>query len=885
MKNKVYILTISFLLITSGMMVVLGEEKTDRSVEGIEKSESVREIHDWHDLNEVRDDPYGDYILMNDLDEDTAGYDYYNTELEDYEVEERNTSGWGEGDTIDIPFDEEVYESISVEDDDGNMISHTVDHPTIMIEEDTGERYVYVIYENADVGWEPIGDYDRYEDVEFNGTFDGNGHEISGLYINRPAPDSIGLFGGTGAGSEITDVGLVDVDVSGSSSVGALVGWNNGAVENSYATGSVSGDLIVGGLLGRNDKGTVENSYATGDVSGNSTVGGLVGSNRDAVKNSYATGDVKGNERVGGLTGANFDMINRSYAIGDVSGDEGIGGLVGFNRRGTVENSYSTGDVRGNKHVGGLVGLDFRWESSVKNSYYNVDEVLINGEHHITIGGLLDKQYQDWVEDKDLDIEDYSDTLVPADDYYEISCLDGMRDLLGFAADEKYNFRLTEDVNLSGEPGLHIPYFEGRFDGNGHIISNLRIDLPFNHHIGMFGHFRKGRIGNLSVTEAHVRGYNQGGVLVGRNEDGTIENSHVSGNIIGRSEEWGSIGGLVGDNRDTVKNSYAEVDAYGNNRIGGLVGHSESGTEKNSYATGDVSGNESVGGLVGANGYVVTNSYATGNVTGKGWVGGLVGLNGLGTIDNSYATGDVSGTEGVGGLLGMSRGESIENSYATGDVGGDNQIGGLVGLNLGSDVGESYATGDVSGNKSVGGLIGTFRRGADDLGGFIEGNVEDTFATSHVSGKETVGGLIGRNTQVVNKSYAIGEVEGEEKVGGLVGNNTGTVEDSFWDVEISGIEESEGGTGLTTDEMTGENAPYNMEGFDFEEVWETVEEDENDVEEDGYPIFQELDREEQLKAQDVYDEEEDEIPGFISTLLLVAAVITVAIYKKKKGEA
>jgi hypothetical protein len=77
----------------------------------------------------------------------------------------------------------------------------------------------------------------------------------------------------------------------GTSSVGGLVGYNefsNSIITNSYSTGSVSGTLNVGGLLGSNYSGTVSNSYSTGAVSGTSSVGGLLGtSNSATVTNSF----------------------------------------------------------------------------------------------------------------------------------------------------------------------------------------------------------------------------------------------------------------------------------------------------------------------------------------------------------------------------------------------------------------------------------------------------------------------------------------------------------------------------------------------------------------------------------------------------------------------
>ena len=125
----------------------------------------------------------------------------------------------------------------------------------------------------------------------FLGSFDGNGHVIAGLTINRPSESDVGLFGRAGSGSSIQNVGLEGGSVSGYEYVGGLVGYSIGTVTSSYATGSVTGVSDVGGLVGWNN-GTVTSSYATGSVSGSGNVGGLVGQNFDTVTSSYATGSV-----------------------------------------------------------------------------------------------------------------------------------------------------------------------------------------------------------------------------------------------------------------------------------------------------------------------------------------------------------------------------------------------------------------------------------------------------------------------------------------------------------------------------------------------------------------------------------------------------------------
>jgi len=185
----------------------------------------------------------------------------------------------------------------------------------------------------------------------FSGTFDGLGHTISGLFMDKGATGSIGLIGSTGVGSVIRNVGLVGGSVTGGASTGPLVGSNgSGTVYNSYATGiNVSGAAGTGGLVGSNTTGTISNSYATGDVSNGvaAGAGGLVGSNNEGtISNSYAIGDITGGASSGGLLGANtVGAIINSYATGDVTGAAGTGGLVGSNTTGNISDSYATGAV------------------------------------------------------------------------------------------------------------------------------------------------------------------------------------------------------------------------------------------------------------------------------------------------------------------------------------------------------------------------------------------------------------------------------------------------------------------------------------------------------------------------------------------------------------
>ncbi len=128
---------------------------------------------------------------------------------------------------------------------------------------------------NGGKGFDPVGD----ESNPFRGIFDGNGHVIRNLYINRVGENYVGLFGYVGSGGEVRNLGLENVQVLGRESVGGLVGSSNGGtVSGCYSTGSVSGRESVGGLVGSSNGGTVSGCYSTGSVSGSDDVGGLVGS-------------------------------------------------------------------------------------------------------------------------------------------------------------------------------------------------------------------------------------------------------------------------------------------------------------------------------------------------------------------------------------------------------------------------------------------------------------------------------------------------------------------------------------------------------------------------------------------------------------------------------
>ena len=236
-------------------------------------------------------------------------------------------------------------------------------------------------------GWVPIQD--------FRVTFDGNGHTISNLYINvalQPNRSFAGLFGSVrGYNADkpavIEDIGLLNVEVTGVSNVGGLVGSISvGQVSRSYVTGAVSGTgSNIGGLVGYST-GEITESYSTAAVEDTdgasrvSAVGGLIGYSYGEIRGSYATGQARGFHSVGGLAGIGGGLIHSSYAKGRVTGDDRVGGLVGagvshqYSRQTiTITDSYSIGAAVGDANTGELLGYGEARYTTINNSYWNTD--------------------------------------------------------------------------------------------------------------------------------------------------------------------------------------------------------------------------------------------------------------------------------------------------------------------------------------------------------------------------------------------------------------------------------------------------------------------------------------------------------------------------------
>ena len=215
--------------------------------------------------------------------------------------------------------------------------------------------------------WTPIGtDYDN----SYTGTFDGGGHTITGLTITTK-DQFVGLFGYLNRAGTVKNVVMEGIQITSNhmfGNTGGVAGFSWGTIENCSVSGSVSGTVYVGGVVGAQIDGSITGCSSSATVKGTVDVGGVAGqTNSSATLTAcYATGNV----------------IIEIDPVRNIAG----GGLVGFNGGNGVRACYATGNVTstgsstGNVHIFGLLGDNYTtvtacyWKNNQERGYKTAPE-------------------------------------------------------------------------------------------------------------------------------------------------------------------------------------------------------------------------------------------------------------------------------------------------------------------------------------------------------------------------------------------------------------------------------------------------------------------------------------------------------------------------------
>lgn len=498
--------------------------------------------------------------------------------------------------------------------------------------------------------WTPIGTLQGEEVRPFQGTFDGDGYQITNLKISNGGQYA-GLFGHT-EGAVIKSCNVTG-KINGYNYTGGIVGYAdaNTKILNCSFQGNVKGKGEGrGGIVGyMSGGGEVSGCFVTGTVTGDKEVGGIAGYGVGTIKNCYALANVTATAtatatgvNAGGIAGYAYGVtIENCYYSGEVSAKNYAGGIAGTAWRGTIQNCVSLAEsVTGsntNRIVGNIYNLtltnNYAWSDPALSAD---DDAGLNGANFTYTNGTLSKQFSEIF--KNDSAWKFTDNGLPilkntggtqsaylppyltgegfygkgtAENPYEIRNVNDLKLLAqkvnsnetansGITYEGKY-FKQTADIDLNNETnwtpiGKSNNPFKGIFNGDGHQITNLEVTGNSNN-AGLFGYVDGAIIQNCNVT-GEVNGYDYVGGIVG-NADGKTQILSCSfrGDVTG---EDSYIGGIAGSARGTIKNCYALADVTARIEIaGGIAGYAYHVTIENCYYSGNVPAGNSAGGIAG----------------------------------------------------------------------------------------------------------------------------------------------------------------------------------------------------------------------------------------------------------------------------------------------
>jgi hypothetical protein len=620
----------------------------------------------------------------------------------------------------------------------------------------------------------------------FTGTFEGLGHTITGLTINRSGStaNAVGLFASTN-NATLRNFQLVGGAVSGRMFVGSVAGYTNGSTTLSNVRSSASvtatttdGSAVrVGGLVGLmaggNAAAGISDSVATGAVSAtvanNSTanVGGLVG--------EVDAGSLSQVRSTGTVTAA------LSAGTNDVSIT--AGGLVGRHSGGAIGNATSTGNVSGGRYTGGLVGyLDAGSLSNVRS------DGAVSGSGDV--GGLLGFA----AGTGSLTSAEARGTVSSSTTTYSVGGAVGYLALTGALSGITAAGNVSGGSFTGGVVGYYNPTTAITAATLGSVNHATKTISGGSWVGGFIGYMNQAAsLTGLTASSAVVATATGGaaGGIVGRSS-GAVSGSSAGGSVSGPGMVGGLVGQAVGSGGISGSSASATVSSTGTaGEVGGLVGrYNNTGNLDGGSASGAVQGGTSTsgitGGLVGnfdSTASIVNASTAlTSTVTGFGDVGGLIGQaygTGTATINGATVRGTVQGgtAGGVGGLVGefgMAGGWS--SVTVEGAVSGGIYTGGLVGYYASSAAitNGTYTPASLSGSGFAGGIVGYMATTAAITGASADNPWVIGTQVTATSLSGAAGGLAGRTAGNVANIRTTGTVTGGDDAGGVIGRADGT---------------------------------------------------------------------------------------------------------------
>lgn len=372
-------------------------------------------------------------------------------------------------------------------------------------------------------------------------------------------------------------------------------------------------------------------------------------------------------------------------------------------------------------------------------------------------------------------------------------------------ANQNGNYKLANNIDISGNGWTPIDGFAGLLEGDGHEVQGMTISGN-KANIGLFSTL-KGTVQNLKMSSVSITGTGDAGTagaICGTNE-GTIKNVTVSGTI--NTPYYNNVGGIAGvSNNANIASSANLITINAFECVGGLIGSMQaaSGSTVDSLTNeGTISGKDNVGGIVGklqntgTNRNVVTfsNSLNKNSISGSGnCIGGIIGYQtskGYSSYPTEYAKlaiascqneAIINGKDYVGGIIGHADYlQKISSSTNSANITGANYVGGYVGKAASSEISIATNSNQITGKGYVGGIAGY----AGDLKNCINNGIISSTSVI-IEGSEScayVGGIAGYANSINNatNNTDITVNHAGQYVGGIVGylqSPSGTVNDT-----------------------------------------------------------------------------------------------------------
>ncbi len=638
-------------------------------------------------------------------------------------------------------------------------------------------------YDTATV-WKPIGGYD-YSDTDnyvkfFSGSFDGNGHTLSGFYIKHDAmaanASELGIFGVITETASIKNLNIICSYFEGYSKIGAVAGKSSGNISGCSVSAVVSGVDSCGGIAGE-VSGDITNCTFSGRVdvdrySSASSASSIGGSNAGGIaaiiieknvniKSCINNGEISAYDRAGGILGYSYTgdtLFASCINNGTVSSENAAGGIVARAEGAVVvNNSSNTAQISGGTYAGGISG------KGDVNGMLNFNAAPISGGTYaggIVGNGSLDMK--NFYSAGNITSASVSGGIAGYAPVFNVTNGHAFSQLSGTtcaALCAKYDSAEVTTVfycKQYGESSVGTPiHYSWFYCGYAAGLLNRETGKNFWATNGYYPVFANSD--NPAFVFELKTDEDSGGYII-ENERALHLASAFINNEEGYNEGYYILACDVAlhnpdmtDNFIPIGNDSVAFSGYfyaGNNVISGL----------------NVCGTDNVG-LFGktVNAQLESIIVSDSKISGSNYVGGIVGCAEQSSVYGcEIRNSAVNGSSYVGGIAGMA---DVEVVYSVNDstaVSGSLALGGIVGDNDGATVSYCYSSGKVSGTSS-----------SEECGGIAGrnfGNISYCANIGDVSAGRYVGGIAGVCYSDIKSVYNAGLIAGDSLFGAICGD-------------------------------------------------------------------------------------------------------------------